>query len=623
MIGHNYEDELNLKSSGENNKENVATIVTHRKQPVTVTTTPASVNSTNGDEMQQIVAYINKFEKENSLVTTTTTAATTLKSTVSANLTSIAADNIDLMAEPNAKLRLSSSSLSSSTTGQEEEEDDDDGENNSYLEDESSSAIDRRTYIAHSNELAETPALAVEVEDDDNQYEKVILNNSGGKSVISDENKPNLCASPGSQGPVQAQEEHIYVNLNLSSSSSRPYLAGEDDEAEKENRIQHAVSQDLILRESTGFNVENLAVNSNLIINSFDTELVQLNQQIRDLLGSSESNKSSTVLGESNHKETASTTPPAISSRLGMDNSGGGSKRPKSSSACENNQANESNGSGVAAKPLQSRRTITTLPPQSSPNLNNQDSPSMTTSSDNDEHSGAIMTKKRRSAGGGSTDETVVINESSSSFTTLSKPQVMPKTPRHSKQVSLVEQTSTNLVSQKSMSKSLQETSTAPTKLVIIDTDTTNQELESASVKSKIKLMESIVGCTTAEQPSGGRKHSSSGGKKSKQLWSTGSGGGGGGGGSGKNERSSSTSSSTSEASSYSSGRSPPVSPKNNAEAASEAKQSRQILGSTCGDQNMLVFHVEKTQIAEGQVGNEKPRKTVKELMSQFETSKV
>jgi hypothetical protein len=187
------------------------------------------------------------------------------------------------------------------------------------------------------------------------------------------------------------------------------------------------------------------------------------------------------------------------------------------------------------------------------------------------------------------------------------------------------------------MSKSLQDNSTfvtapATDELILSDAvvdQNTVTELEKASVKSKIKLMESIVG--TAEPSNKKTTAAVTFGKTACENEQQRS----------KSERSASSSSAASStSSSYSSctggGNSPPLSPKqttvsdvllsitnsNSTMTTTTSVAAPCIEGAVAPGQS-VVYQVEKLKKegGEGVMGNEK-RKTVKELLSQFETTK-
>ncbi len=230
-----------------------------------------------------------------------------------------------------------------------------------------------------------------------------------------------------------------------------------------------------------------------------------------------------------------------------------------------------------------------------------------------------------------------------STITQSAKPQVVPKT-RQSLCSSKVANSamsvtpctrnsvSSNLKSQKNMSKSLQDNSrTTPVvvsdELTITESSSSSddhrmlqQDLENASVKSKIKLMESIVGMTDSVIVSGRKATQDGHGKNSMG---------------GKNERSASTSSATSSTSSYSSSHSPPLSPKacenqvliaiTNTNGGNNM-QSEMIMGNSSShappQASCSLFQVEKLKVDEKLAISNEKRKTVKELLSQFETTK-
>ena len=293
--------------------------------------------------MQQLVEYINQFEKEN-----ITTAAENVNNsfiemtpiiqqqTRSGPAQQSATSIIDIDAiETSSKLRLSASSLSSSESSSNDANNDYDdifanhddldpkteistikitsnetnpmivstsnlnsiltSSNNTdkirsnYI---SSQFIDRRTYIINKvydnleNNAPKDELSDEELEENDDQYKKVVLThqrklqpeieNDYGEYhndlLVSNYNTPisqqsnNMIKIVGKPANTEVTKDHIYVNVEF------------------ENKLEP------LIRESLGFEVqeliqENNPIEQNEIVNkNFDTELVEINNQINQLL---------------------------------------------------------------------------------------------------------------------------------------------------------------------------------------------------------------------------------------------------------------------------------------------------------------------------------------------------
>lgn len=573
----------NTAPSSNNQNEPASTSSSTDSKEISCATNSSSCTNTDKteDEMRQIVDYMNRFEAENisknsynkleeTVNQESQPATSPVKPVITEPIINVNSDVVNgtkdvvtlISAELNqteSKLRLSSSSLSSSVD----------------------SCLDQQTGNQNKDtnieECPEGPSHQhinnIESNDED-QYEKVILNNSvgSGGSIFSPQHQSD--PTPVVEHVISRPAEHIYVNI-------RGDTRGDEGE-EKEN---------IAIRESTGFDVANLLGNAQddggdrQIKHSdtmgFDSELVELNQQIRELLTSEDLIEESKVLNE------------IINENNSMPND----EIVRTTS--EDKGKNDSLRPGLALNLLD----ILVVPQN------------------------PVTPKKRRSENmsDGTTSELIMVSGNQTAKTSLKKPMVVPKarqslSTRQSSHANFpqaptsLNENSLNL--QKSLSKSLQDNSRfGETTLVLIETQSVNRmpaeetvvnkdplDNTVTSVKSKIKLMESIVGTVDA-------KSTNAVSSKRQNSYS-------------KNERSSSTSSTTS--SSYSSSRSPPVSPKtrttiytppssqvvhdnNNKLNESEYKETRDTVGQ---------------EVATTPLGNSSSkRKTVKELLSQFEKS--
>jgi hypothetical protein len=313
--------------------------------------------------MQQLVEYINQFEKENITTAVENVAnssyieiapiiqsKTQMQTTPDSNKESRSHVDIDAI-ENSSKLRLSSSSLSSSAESSSNDinndyEDifavnndlDSDTKNNTQHETMatikitpnetnpmivstnnlnsiltssenidknsvrnnqiSSQFIDRRTYIINkvydTLENNKIPRVEDNLNDEEDEYEKVVLNprvykNSEVKDasdygeyhnsllVTSNEtiqNKNNELIKVITK-PID-NNEHIYANVNLNENDSL------------ENKI--------IPRESLGFEVNELLLEKPNVEKSFDSEIIELNSQINNLLSSDSGNHKEIII---------------------------------------------------------------------------------------------------------------------------------------------------------------------------------------------------------------------------------------------------------------------------------------------------------------------------------------
>ena len=232
--GAKAEQSLAATASNESNKEN-------------------EMRADNDDDMQQLVALINHFEKAS-----LAREEEELETAPVAEIIGI----VELPSiEPVCKLRLSSSSLSSSDDGRMSEE----------LED------DRKVFF--NNQAYENLEKS---DNEDLQYERVVLKPKCGEvkeeCVYSEYDNDLLIKAKNQNGIIKVvnklsvkSPEHIYANV---------------DHAEERgsNRPDHA-------RVSTGFDVSNMLnqkVNDESKEKTFDCELLELNHQINQLLSSGE-----------------------------------------------------------------------------------------------------------------------------------------------------------------------------------------------------------------------------------------------------------------------------------------------------------------------------------------------
>ena len=348
VISHNSpepeskESTIILDPKNENDKENVLLQQATRKS--------INVNlNNNEDEMQKIVAYMNKFEKESikTVDPTSTLEAVEIDPLSQDNLIPSATTQQELInsfndipsIEEPSKLRLSSSSLSSSEESLNENNNSSNTNNNIVQNDyddisntpittttfkiasnESEtmvvttqnlnsilspsnklpeSQIDRRTYIVNKIYDNFSDETQKKFNKDDEQYEKVIIKHN----VVEDSNEydNDLLIKPENNFVKTQVEEHIYVNVN--------------------DLDKNVNNSDSVIRESLGFDVEKYKISTNhyengleLNIkeeesnieestkqkdkenrntkiessNTFDSELVEINQQINNLLKSNE-----------------------------------------------------------------------------------------------------------------------------------------------------------------------------------------------------------------------------------------------------------------------------------------------------------------------------------------------
>lgn len=376
--------------------------------------------SSNDDDMQRLVAYINQFEQDSNSnirsaaaekcephvitlsgdrndleVTAQVDVVDSGGGVTSAPLQQSPSDDLSTNPVVATKLRLSSSSLSSSASENGDDDDEEDShndENNEYEElrgegneqpqpvgrrindDSSKQIVDRRTYIVNklydnlegsgessSHPLPTTTATTVfpmdENVDDDNQYEKVIIDKrkkslideataaeydndllvtsepidvvGGEKNVIMVVNR-----SATSTLKMNNDDEHIYMNVgpNTSTMISTSKSSGQQQQLPSPQ-----------IRESLGFDVTEIVQrgptsttmirNENIYENGggghssvvattgscgveekFDSDLVELNKQIKNLLNSTTVNEQKS--GQKSPPPTVAPPPPTVTTSL-------------------------------------------------------------------------------------------------------------------------------------------------------------------------------------------------------------------------------------------------------------------------------------------------------------------
>ncbi len=628
-------DDPNEKSTNTNNTQ---ILIEKNQNIITTTISPSEYNSIKinnevenvqiVDEMQQIVEYMKKFEKENNPNKNNNNDEND-SSRRSPIVIENNEDNDDVRPK---QLRLSSSSLSSSVHSLSNDKKVEEVEevlyeeilesnlNKNALNDEevtleSKVSIDRRnTYVI--NKIYDNLNDQDYFNDDMNQYEKVILQNSSAAKASSE----NLDIEPEEVVEIKAEtlkneEDDYYENVKNTAKSDKPsaeppsehiYVnvsgtAQVDEKEAPENETEKIKDQldDMSIRESTGFEIADLINAKETVIEStnfqivddFDSELKELNNQIKDLLNQCEASVSQNQKPELMVKRR--TLPPQnINNNTTSSENGTSNSIPKSVSNDEILEPNK-------VQPLLSSSF------RNKKRKSNENSQQILISLD------AIETGQH-------------------STTPHTKPQVMPKTRQSlsAKQSNLMNNCSSkiinengdsNLKTQRNISKSLQDNSKFVLKpfnesnnITLVGPQTEEEkkfieDLESASVKSKIKLMESIVQSTTI---------SSSNSRKSCHSKSLNNSNGSGA----TNERSSSTSSSKSTSSTNSSSSSGSSSRRCSPHQiilppGQQLDQKEEInVVVSCGGSVVTQLDTNEDLASENL-----KRKTVKELLSQFE----
>ncbi len=254
------------------------------------------------DEMQELVAYINKFEKEN-----ISNAVNVAQNNAYIDLTSEQIEklsrNMEQETEPKtlvpdideneplaSKLRLSSSSLSSSDESSGDvnaKKAPSDIQNNvmrqrTSSEDQVSAVIspDRRTYVINKiydnikNEMEDDHELNTKdlngQGNEDDQYEKVIFNNNNNYN---------------NENATVKTDENIYQNVNSEDLDDIRCSLGFDVNAILEEKIKNTNSGNRV--EGHGGSDTEKSQDEN-----FDNELIELNNQIKQLLITNEPTES-------------------------------------------------------------------------------------------------------------------------------------------------------------------------------------------------------------------------------------------------------------------------------------------------------------------------------------------
>ena len=630
----------NQNSNNNNNVEQLYMNQSEVKQLVQQDSVAEALkDEVNVDEMQQLVAYINQFEKENishavnivensSYITLTPMQIAQLDKNMQQNLenetksmvTEPALD-IDLIESSRSKLRLSSSSLSSS------------GDSLGSIENtvQEEPVPDRRTYVINKiydnlhNEMEETNTLntkdfqQINMSDND-EYKKVIFKQQELESDYGEYNN-DLLVKPASQDnpkihkstmskslfQTETADEHIYANVKAR------------EETEARESMGFNVNSLILEKEQSDVNIESLGLErqssssqefldaeiNNKMEETFDNELIELNNQIKKLLTNVESG-----LGDEAEK------------KCKKNNS---FKRPKSkvTSPVTPNPPTPGHNHNKSDEFVKRRITMSSYPlnrPQDEqhiqldqPRAKNKVHNSICKSISTDE----IKGQQQQSQYMPNQSKTVRHSFRLNPLSNQSEKELNPK----ANQSELFD---------KSISKSLQDNSRISLKLKEKGVEKLNENLEVISVKSKIKLMEAFV---SNPIPIG------------KSC----------------NERSSSTSSAglSSSSSSSSSSKSPPLSPHRGLDfkqtnkpptvmARSNISQSYNTSASSCQNMpspmasrslnqlNNVSKPVEENCAIEGEWAEEvmisddsltqqaksslkEKRKTVKELMSKFE----